>query len=138
MNIDQLIQSRGKQRRFVAKGVLAEAQAEAQAEQAERAKKVLKGMFNRFDGEVDDAVDLVRELRQQANKQGKYAERLSRAVAYFNAEGNPLPVFKVQGDMYAAGQFFRDAGLGELPEENNAAWVVPGDWVEPVAEKAAE
>lgn len=134
MNIDQLIASRGKQRRFVAQGVLAEAQAEAQKVQAERAKRVLMGMFNRFDDEVDGAVDLVRDLRKQANKQGKYAVDLSRAVAYFNAEGNPLPVFKVQGDMAAAAGFLREAGLGDLPEANDAAWLVPGDWVEPVAE----
>lgn len=131
MNIEQLIASRGKQRRFVAKGVLAEAQAQAEKEAAEKVMGVLKGMFGKFDDVVDGAVDLVRELRAQAKKQAAYAEKLHKAVAYFNAEGNPLPAFKlIEGGMEQAADFYRRAGLGELPEADSAAWVVPGDWTE--------
>jgi hypothetical protein len=132
MNIDQLLANRGKNRRYVTQGVLAEAQAAADKAAAEKVKTVLMGMFGTFDDEVDAAVDLVKDLRKQATKQGKYAEKLSRAVAYFNAHGNPLPVYALlEGGKAQAADFYRRAGLGELPEDGDEAWIVPADFVEP-------
>jgi hypothetical protein len=132
MNIEQLIAGRGKNRRFVAQGVLAAAQKEAEEAAGRKVMDTLKSMFGQFDDIVDGAVDLTKVLRKQAQAQAKYTEKLYRAVAYFNVHGNPLPAYKLveDGERLAA-QFYRNAGLGELPEADSEAWIVPGDFVPP-------
>jgi hypothetical protein len=127
-----LAAGRGKGRRFVSNEVLKAAQERAEKAANERATAFLEGYLGKFDGEVDDAVELYKELRRQATAQGKYAEKLSRATAYFNDKGNPLPIFKVKQDTYGAQTFCRGVGI-DVPEEGDPAWVVPAEWIEPVA-----
>ena len=130
---DLLAAGRGKGRRFVSNEVLKAAQERAEKAANEKATAFLEGYLGKFDAAVDDSVDLYKELRKQATLQGKYAEKLSRAVSYFNDKGNPLPIFRVNADNHGAEVFCRGVGIAVPEKDDNEAWLVPGDWVEPVA-----
>lgn len=117
----------GLQTGFVTGPAMTAAIEKAVAEQQEQMAAKLVGLIGSLSASLKEEVILLRNYRQQANKQAEKVKTTTRALQYFGATGNPLPVFKALGETWRGDEFFKSAGMTQV-DPSDSIWSVPADW----------
>jgi hypothetical protein len=112
----------------VSNTVLQQAADELVKEKTAKVVQSVKGLLDRFDSVLQSSVAQLRQYRELEKKQNALVKGLDRAFRYFGETGNPLPFYKASGDIRSAQYFCQSIGVA-VPEADDAAWVVPNDYV---------
>lgn len=95
--------------------------------QSEAVANSVVQVLEQAENAVQSYVGEIRAIRKQEKSAKNNLVNLNRAIAYFKATGNPLPLYKAGVNVrHLVGL------LGEiLPCLEDPAYVIPNDWVEP-------
>lgn len=136
ITLNDLLAGLANQFPTISSDVVAKALEAEQQAGAERAVAVMRGLIRSGQESIKTAaVQLKSALTTvAAREQSLYS--LDRAVQYMMTTGNPLPYYKHTGDMRGASEFCKQIGI-DMPETDNAAWIVPDDFTVQVSPNVA-
>ena len=113
----------------VTNAVLVAAAEAVAADREKQAVQACKGLLENFTSGMTRQVDALRTYRKQAKTQLETVRKLDRALQFFAATGNPLPVFMANNDTYGGTKWCKMAGI-PVPKGDYPAWTVPADFTD--------
>jgi lipopolysaccharide biosynthesis regulator YciM len=107
--------------------IIQAAAVELELEAEKAAVQAVKGLLSQFSDSLGRIVRELRGVRQLEKGLSKKVKMLDRAIKFFAESGNPLPVFRITGDVLAASRFCDRIGI-TVPSVVDPAWAVPSEF----------
>lgn len=107
--------------------VLAEAASELKADRRKSAVNACKGLLEQFTSTLQRNVATLRQMREAEKKQATLVKDTDKALRFFGKTGNPLPFFKLTGNIGTASMWCSRCGI-DVPDAKSEAWKIPEDF----------